>query len=74
MRLDQRSILAAVGQVLREQRDEQRKVTDELRTRVAALEAKIDALEQRGSSSRILRAVPPAADSAVPFDKDSMIA
>ena len=64
MQLDRKSILAAVGVVIREGRAAQAKVNDELRNQIVSLQERFDALEQRGSP-RSLRAVP---------DKDSMIA
>jgi len=52
------AILGAVAVIIHEERDAQRKINDELRTRCSALEAKIDALEQQRGSPRSLRAPP----------------
>jgi hypothetical protein len=56
MQLDQKSILAACGIILREHRNEQRKINDELRDQIAALQRRLEALEREAAVPR-LRAV-----------------
>jgi cell division protein FtsB len=56
MRLDAKAIMGAVATIVKEDRAKQAAINDELRATITTLEARIEAIEQRGPS-RSLRAV-----------------
>jgi hypothetical protein len=50
MRLDAKAIMGAVATIVKEDRAKQAAINDELRATIATLEARIEAIEQRGPS------------------------